>query len=101
ILPINQYLSGIDGIEPAQRIQQGGFARTGSPNNGQGFASGHLQINILPDRYLLRTADVGFAQALRLQYPITHNAEPPPVVRGKPARKGTGWRENSASMKLR
>src|SRR5690606_41698520 len=69
--------------------------------SGQGFASSHLQINILPDRYLLRTADIGFAQPLRLQYPITHNAVPPPAEPGKPATTGTVWPKSSASARLR
>src|SRR5690606_8962290 len=101
ILAVNQHLPGINGIQPAQRIQQGGFTRAGSTNNGQGFASSHLQINILPDRYLLRTTDIGFAQPLCLQYPITHNAVPPPAEPGKPATTGTVWPKSSASARLR
>ena len=66
-------------VQPAQNMQQRGFAAAGSTHNTHAFPCGYLKVEIGQHGHVQLAVYIAFAHILALQYPITHNARPPPV----------------------
>ena len=66
-------------VQPAQNMQQRGFTAAGSAHNTHAFPCGYLKVEIGQHGHVQLAVYIAFAHILALQYPITHNARPPPV----------------------
>ena len=99
-LPRPAHFAATGPVEPAQQVQQGALARTGSPDDGHTLAGHHRQIHAVEDGERRARVEVYLAQRPRLQYRrfgppgrrLTHGAAPRLAAGAKRASWDRGWR---------